>query len=154
MVALYFWAAWIISLMDVGSCSALVLTGHVWPIHSFVTFLSTFWCVLWSTNSFVTSAQSGLSGAGRHHLFNHPTLIDLYLIFALGALTPPSFTGRMALSQARCPFLPFQIKLLMLFSITVRFLFDIPFTVIRYWASDITRVFESSTHPATDGYMQ
>ena len=57
MVALYFWAAWIISLMDVGSCSALVLTGHVWPIHSFATFLSTFWCALWSTNSFATSAQ-------------------------------------------------------------------------------------------------
>ena len=55
----------------------------------------------------------------------------LYLSLMLGAPIPPFDIGKIALSHAICPLRPLQMKERMLFSITVRAVREIPFTVIR-----------------------
>lgn len=133
IVVLYFWAVSIISLNDLGIRSDLIFTGHDWHIHSFAMLLviAGFCCAPCRIISFATHAQLGLSGSGRHHLLSHLTLMDSYRILILGAPMPPSFLGRIALSQAICPFLPFQMNRQMFLSIVRIVLWLIPFTVIR-----------------------
>ena len=50
-----------------------------------------FFRAAWGIGSFVTHAQSGLSGPVVHHFLSHPTFITSYLILMLGAPIYASF---------------------------------------------------------------